>query len=63
MRRPTKLTFKPLSLKETAKALGIPRGRAEQVLAIVGVEPDWTTKPGRRRKNKVSRRFSSKTKF
>jgi hypothetical protein len=38
MSRRTKLDFKPLSLAETAKQLGIPRKRARRVLSLVGVE-------------------------
>ncbi len=40
MRRPTKLNFKPLSLAETAKRLGVPRARALRILALVGVGPE-----------------------
>jgi hypothetical protein len=38
MSRRVKLDFKPLTLSETAKALGIPRARARKILAIVGVD-------------------------
>ena len=38
MSRRIKLDFKPLTLSETAKALGIPRARARKILAIVGVD-------------------------
>lgn len=37
MRRPVKLNFKPLSLEETAKELGIPRARALKIIALFGV--------------------------
>jgi hypothetical protein len=40
MRRPVKLNFKPLSLKETAKELGIPRARALKIMALFGVPTD-----------------------
>ena len=36
--RPTKLDFKPLSLAETAKRLGIPRKRARRILSLIGVD-------------------------
>ncbi len=38
MTRRTKLDFKPLSLAETAKRLGIPRKRARHVLSLIGVD-------------------------
>jgi hypothetical protein len=38
MSRRIKLDFKPLTLSETAKALGIPPARARKILAIVGVD-------------------------
>lgn len=37
MRRPVKLDFKPLSLEQTAKELGIPRTRALKIMAMFGV--------------------------
>jgi hypothetical protein len=40
MRRPVKLDFKPLSLRETAKRLGVPPARARKILALVGVDLD-----------------------
>jgi hypothetical protein len=40
MRRPVKLDFKPLSLRETAKRLGVPPARARKILALVGVDFD-----------------------
>jgi hypothetical protein len=40
MPRPTKLQFKPLSLAETAKRLGVPPARARKILALVGVDFD-----------------------
>ncbi len=36
--RPTKLDFKPLSLAETARRLGIPRQRARRILSLIGVD-------------------------
>lgn len=38
MPRRTKLDFEPLSLEETAKQLGIPRRRAQQILALFGAD-------------------------
>jgi hypothetical protein len=38
MSRRTKLEFEPLSLKETAKQLGIPRQRARRILTLVGAD-------------------------
>jgi hypothetical protein len=43
MTRRTKLDFKPLSLGETAKRLGVPRARARKILALVGVDFDGRT--------------------
>ncbi len=40
MRRPVKLDFKPLSLEDTAKALGIPQRRAAKIIAMFGVNPE-----------------------
>jgi hypothetical protein len=40
MRRPVKLDFKPLSLRETARRLGVPPARARKILALVGVDLD-----------------------
>jgi hypothetical protein len=40
MRRPAKLDFKPLSLRETAKRLGVPPTRARKILALFGVDFD-----------------------
>jgi hypothetical protein len=61
MRRPIKLDFKPLSLRETAKRLGVPPARARKILALVGVDFDGkmvsTTPPKRRtRTGKISSR-------
>ena len=36
--RRTKLDFEPLSLRETAKQLGIPPKRARRILSLFGVE-------------------------
>jgi hypothetical protein len=38
MSRRTRLDFKPLTLGETAKALGVPPARARKILALVGVD-------------------------
>jgi hypothetical protein len=43
MSRRTKLDFKPLSLGETAKRLGVPPARARKILALVGVDFDGRT--------------------
>jgi hypothetical protein len=43
MRRPVKLDFKPMSLRETAKALGVPPTRARKILAMFGVDFDGPT--------------------
>ncbi len=40
MQRPVKLDFKPLSLRETAKRLGVPPARARKILALVSVDFD-----------------------
>jgi hypothetical protein len=49
MPRPVKLDFKPLTLEETAKALGVPPARARKILAMVGVDfngrPTGTMQP------------------
>jgi hypothetical protein len=52
MLRRTKLDFEPLSLHETAKRLGVPRGRARKVLALVGVESERLTAGALRTKRK-----------
>jgi len=61
MRRPTKLKFKPLSLAETARLLGVPRARALRILALVGVGPEalgagTLRAKGKARKTKTSSR-------
>jgi hypothetical protein len=38
MSRRTKLEFEPLSLKETAKQLGIPHQRAQRILTLIGAD-------------------------
>lgn len=43
MSRRIKLDFKPLTLSETAKRLGVPPARARKILAIVGVDFDGRT--------------------
>ena len=50
MRASVKLDFKPLSLEQTAKELGIPRKRALKIMEMFGVE--GASRNGRR----VSRR-------
>jgi hypothetical protein len=58
MPRRTKLDFEPLSLEETAKQLGIPRRRAQQILALFGAD----ALPGPRRSRTLKRRsFRSKS--
>lgn len=67
MRRPVKLDFKPLSLRETAKRLGVPPARARKILALVGVDFDGrvvsTVSPKRlaRREKTSSRRTKTST--
>ncbi len=60
MRRPTKLDFKPLSLLETAKRLGVPRARARKILALVGVDFDGqiSSAPRAKRKTRTAKRSS-----
>jgi len=53
MSRRTKLDFKPLSLGETAKRLGVPPARARKILALVGVDFDGRTLPKVRPKGQV----------
>jgi len=43
MSRRIKLDFKPLTLGETAKVLGVPPARARKILAIVGVNSGGQT--------------------
>jgi len=57
MRRPVKLDFKPLSLEETAKALGIPQKRAAQIITMFGASPEGL----RRRRTMKSRVRTQKT--
>jgi hypothetical protein len=63
MSRPVKLDFKPLTLGETAKALGVPPARARKILAMVGVDfdgrPTGTVQPRKARSGKTSSRRSS----
>ena len=58
MSRRIKLDFKPLSLGETAKALGVPPARARRILAMVGVDlngrPTETIRARRVRTGKTS---------
>ena len=57
MRRPVKLDFEPLSLEETAKALGIPQRRAAQIITMFGSSPESP----RRRRGTKSRVRTQKT--
>ena len=57
MRRPVKLDFKPLSLEETAKALGIPQRRAAQIITMFGASPEGL----HRRRSTKSRVRTQKT--
>ncbi len=65
MRRPVKLDFKPLSLRETAKRLGVPPARARKILALVGVDFDGrivsTASPKRQARKTSSRRAKTST--
>ena len=66
MSRRVKLDFKPLSLGETAKRLGVPPGRARKILALVGVDFNGRTieamHPRKARTGKTSsRRSNSRT--
>lgn len=58
MRRPVKLDFKPLSLEQTAKELGIPRTRALKIMALFGL--DRVAENGHRpaKKPRATRTFS-----
>lgn len=55
MRRPVKLDFKPLSLKETAERLGIPRARAVEIITLFGADPK-ALRSRRSAKNKAAAR-------
>ena len=56
--RPTKLDFKPLSLAETARRLGIPRQRARRILSLIGVD----LQTGKSRDLRVKRKTASRPK-
>ena len=61
MSRRIKLDFKPLSLRETAEALGVPPARARKILAIVGVDLNGrTTGAGVSRKARTAKTSSRK---
>jgi hypothetical protein len=64
MPRPVKLDFKPLTLGETAKALGVPPARARKILAMVGVDlngrPTGTMQPTTHPRKARSGRASSR---
>jgi hypothetical protein len=55
MRRPVKLDFTPLSLEDTAKALGIPQKRAAKIIAMFGLAPEGL-RMRRRTKSKAGAR-------
>jgi hypothetical protein len=60
MPRRVKLDFEPLTLRETAAALGLPPTRARKILAMVGVDFDGrpankTRAPSVRRRKNPSR--------
>jgi hypothetical protein len=61
MSRPTKLDFKPLTLVETAKALGVPPARARKILALVGVDSNGRTTANRRRSKAPTAKTSSRS--
>jgi hypothetical protein len=59
MSRPIKLDFKPLTLGETAKRLGVPPARARKILALVGVDfSGRTTTTMRQRKARTGKTSS-----
>jgi len=65
MTRRIKLDFKPLTLGETAKALGVPPARARKILALVGVDFNGratSTTPGKKARtgNPSSLRLNSR---
>jgi hypothetical protein len=63
MRRPVKLDFKPLSLEDTAKALGIPRRRAAKIVAMFGVTLESVrTRRGAKSKAGARKTFSRSAK-
>lgn len=63
MRRPVKLNFKPLSLEETAKALGIPRARALKIIALFGVAPEaFRARRGAKSKVRTGQKLSRSSK-
>jgi hypothetical protein len=53
MSRRVKLNFKPLTLSETAKRLGIPRGRAERILTLIGLRAE--NRPTKRTRSRKGR--------
>ncbi len=61
MRRPVKLDFKPLSLEETAKALGIPQRRAVQIITMFGASPESLRTRRRTKSNAGARKAFSRS--
>jgi hypothetical protein len=55
MSRRTKLEFEPLSLEETAKQLGIPRQRAQRILALIGADAVSSSRALRTEKRRTVR--------
>ncbi|MGA2744358.1 MAG: hypothetical protein ABSE44_06650 [Candidatus Sulfotelmatobacter sp.] len=63
MPRPVKLDFKPLTLGETAKRLGVPPARARKILAMVGVDLNGrATSAGLTRKARTTKASSRRAK-
>jgi hypothetical protein len=62
MRRPVKLNFKPLSLKETAERLGIPPKRAVQIIAMFGADPKSLRTLRKKNKTAARKTFSRSAK-
>ena len=62
MRRPVKLDFKPLSLEQTAKELGIPRARALKILEMFGAPNVFNGRRSTKRKTRATRTFTRSAK-
>lgn len=63
MSRRIQLDFKPLTLIETAKALGVPPARARKILALVGVDSNGrATANSRMRKARTAKTSSRRAK-
>ncbi len=60
MSSPVKLNFRILSLKETARALGVPASRAKKVLEMVGANRDNHRHSTSRSKLPTARKVNAK---